>query len=202
MNKRVLVVGDVITDLIVVPEAPIVKGSDRRAAVRSRPCGSGANQAVWMTAMAADVRFAARIGEADRLMYERYFQGLGVVPLLTGDPALPSGVLVTVVDADGERSFLTDRGANLNLSGENLPASLLDGVSMVVVSGYSFFAAGPRTAMLGLLARARAAGIAVAIDPASTGFLAEVGDDAIPGLGRRRRLDFCQCRRGRDVDRY
>jgi hypothetical protein len=31
MKRRILVVGDVMTDVIVVPEGPIVKGSDRRA---------------------------------------------------------------------------------------------------------------------------------------------------------------------------
>tara|TARA_R110002124_G_scaffold144122_13_gene309038 strand:+ start:7071 stop:7955 length:885 start_codon:yes stop_codon:yes gene_type:complete len=175
MSQPVLVVGDVMTDLIVVPEGPIVKGSDRRATVRSRPGGSGANQAVWLGSMGADVRFAARVGDADRATHERYFQSLGVTPLLTGDTALPSGVLVTIVDADGERSFLTDRGANLNLCAADLPDSLLDGVAMVMVSGYSFFADGPRAAVMGLLASARARHIAVAIDPASIGFLAEVG---------------------------
>ncbi len=172
---RVLVVGDVMTDVIVMPEGPIVKGSDRRATVRSRPGGSGANQAVWLGAMGAPVVFAARVGAADRSMYENYFRGLDVVPVLAGDRDQPSGVLVTIVDPDGERSFLTDRGANLNLSSEDLPESLLDGVGMVVVSGYSFFAPGPRAAVQALFSTARARGIAVAIDPASVGFLVEVG---------------------------
>ena len=175
MKNRVLVVGDVMTDVIVVPEGPIVKGSDRRATVRSRPGGSGANQAVWLGAMEADVVFAARVGVADKAMYENYFRGLGVVPVLAGDREQPSGVLVTIVDPDGERSFLTDRGANLNLSPDDLPQSLLDEVGMVMVSGYSFFAPGPRAAVQGLLAAAKARGIAVAVDPASVGFLVEVG---------------------------
>lgn len=175
MSGRVLVVGDVMTDVIVVPEGPLVKGSDRRATVRSRPGGSGANQAVWLGAAGADVWFAARVGEADRSMYENYFRGLDVVPVLAGDSALPSGVLVTIVDPDGERSFLTDRGANLNLCDADLPVSVLDGISLVMVSGYSFFAPGPRAAVRGLLASAKARGVATAIDPASTGFLAEVG---------------------------
>ena len=175
MRSRVLVVGDVMTDVIVVPEGPIVKGSDRRATVRSRPGGSGANQAVWLGAMGANVVFAARVGATDKAMYENYFRGLGVVPVLAGDKEQPSGVLVTIVDPDGERSFLTDRGANLNLSPDDLPASLLDDIGMVVVSGYSFFAPGPRAAVQGLLAEARARGIAVAVDPASVGFLVEVG---------------------------
>ena len=175
MNSRVLVVGDVMTDVIVVPEGPIVKGSDRRATVRSRPGGSGANQAVWLGAMGADVVFAARVGADDKAMYENYFRGLGVVPVLAGDREQPSGVLVTIVDPDGERSFLTDRGANLNLSPDDLNASLLDDIGMVMVSGYSFFAPGPRAAVQGLFAAAQARGIAVAVDPASVGFLVEVG---------------------------
>lgn len=175
MSGRILVVGDVMTDVIVVPEGPIVKGSDRRATVRSHPGGSGANQAVWLGAMAADVVFAARVGQADLAMYAGYFRGLNVVPVLAGDAELPSGVLVTIVDGDGERSFLTDRGANLNLGVADLPASLLDDVSMVMVSGYSFFAPGPRAAVRALLAQAQARGIALAVDPASVGFLAETG---------------------------
>ena len=175
MSGKVLVVGDVMTDVIVVPEGPIVKGSDRRATVRSRPGGSGANQAVWLGATGADVVFAARVGHADKAMYENYFRGLGVVPVLAGDREQPSGILVTIVDPDGERSFLTDRGANLNLSPDDLSSSLLDDIGMVMVSGYSFFAPGPRAAVQALFSAARARGIAVAVDPASVGFLVEVG---------------------------
>lgn len=175
MSGKVLVVGDVMTDVIVVPEGPVVKGSDRRATVRSRPGGSGANQAVWLGAMGAEVVFAARVGAEDKAMYENYFRGLGVVPVLSGDREQPSGVLVTIVDPDGERSFLTDRGANLNLSPADLNESLLDDIGIVMVSGYSFFAPAPRAAVQGLSAAARARGIAVMVDPASVGFLVEVG---------------------------
>lgn len=175
MAGRILVVGDVMTDIIVRPDGPIVPGSDRTATIRNRPGGSGANQAVWLGAAGADVHFAARVGASERAMYENYFRGLGVVPALAGDRDLPSGVLVTNLDSGGERSFLTDRGANLNLCAADLPEALLDGVRMVMVSGYSFFAPGPRLAVQGLLEAARRRGVAIAIDPASIGFLAEVG---------------------------
>lgn len=175
MSGRVLVVGDVMTDVIVIPEGPIIKGSDRRARVRSHPGGSGANQAVWLGAMAADVVFAGRVGQADLGGHEAYFRARGVEPALAGDAEAPSGVLVTLVDPDGERSFLTDRGANLHLCAADLSSGLLDGVCMVMISGYSLFAPGPRAAVLDLLARARASGIAIAVDPASVGFLREIG---------------------------
>jgi len=172
---RVLVIGDVMTDVIVIPEGPLVKGSDRRARIRNRPGGSGANQAVWLGALGAQVTFAARVGVDDVVHYERYLARFGVTSVLAPDPALPSGVLVTIVDADGERSFLTDRGANLNLCQSDLPDRLLDGVSMLLVSGYSFFAEEPRKAVTATIESARAMDIAVAIDPASAGFLAETG---------------------------
>jgi sugar/nucleoside kinase (ribokinase family) len=175
MSARVLVIGDVMTDIIVRPEGPIVPGSDRRAEIRNRPGGSGANQAVWLGAAGANVLFAARVGADERAMYENYFRGLGVVPALAGDKDLPSGVLVTILDPGGERSFLTDRGANLNLSSDDLPESLLEGVGLVLISGYSFFASGPRLAVQDLLKAARRRGVPIAIDPASTGFLDEVG---------------------------
>ncbi|KKB78279.1 ribokinase [Devosia soli] len=181
MSKRVLVVGDVMTDVIVRPEGPVVIGSDRRAAIETRPGGSGANQAVWLGAAGVEVAFAARVGMVDKASHEGRFRLCGVTPYLAGDEKLHSGMLVTLVDPSGERSFLTDRGANLNLSAEDLPDSLLDNTGLLLVSGYSFFAPGPRAAVQSLLSRARRRGTQIAIDPASIGFLGEVGPSVFLG---------------------
>ena len=62
---RILVVGDVMTDIIVVPEGPLVRGSDRRARIRSKPGGSGANRRVWLGSMGTPVTFVARVGAAE-----------------------------------------------------------------------------------------------------------------------------------------
>jgi sugar/nucleoside kinase (ribokinase family) len=174
----VLVVGDVITDVIVIPEGPMVRGSDRRATIRSRPGGSGANQAAWLGALGVPVRFVSRVAAADLEANIAYFRSRGVEPLLAGDASAPSGVLISIVDSDGERSFLTDRGANLNLGPDDLPESLLDGIDLLLVSGYSFFTPAPRAAVMALLRVARERGIATAVDPASVGFLREVGPEA------------------------
>jgi sugar/nucleoside kinase (ribokinase family) len=171
----VLVIGDVITDIIVMPEGPMVRGSDRRAIIRSRPGGSGANQAVWLGALGVPVKFVSRVAAAELDGNVAYFRSRGVEPLLSGDADAPSGVLISIVDADGERSFLTDRGANLNLSAADLPFSLLDGIDVLLVSGYSFFTPGPRAAVMALQKEARDRGIPTAVDPASVGFLREVG---------------------------
>lgn len=177
-EPRILVVGDTITDIIVMPEGPMVRGSDRRATIRSKPGGSAANHAVWLGRLGMDVTFVSRVAAADLETSTAYFKSRGVDARLTGDPNLPSGVLISIVDSDGERSFLTDRGANLNLSATDLPFSLLDGINLLVVSGYSFFTEGPRAVVAALLKEARERGIKTGVDPASVGFLREVGPES------------------------
>ena len=174
-TPRVIVIGDVMTDVIVIPEGPMVRGSDRRAQIRSRPGGSGANQAVWFGSMGTRVSFVARVGAADKPHLEAYFKGFHVDPVLIADAVKPSGVLVTIIDPDGERSFLTDRGANLDLSHSDMPVWLLDDTRLVVVSGYSLFAENPRGAVQWMAGEARRRNIPVAVDAASVGFIEEVG---------------------------
>lgn len=177
MTGRVLVVGDVITDILVMPQGAIARGTDTRATIRQMPGGSGANQAVWLAAEGAQTTFAARVGAGDLSTLESYFAGRGVTPILAADQTLPTGTLICLVDPDGERSFLTDRGANAALSATDLPHTLLENVALLHVSGYALFEPGPRAAVLALIAAAHASGIPVSIDPASSGFLAEVGPE-------------------------
>ena len=174
---RVLVVGDVMTDIICKPEGPLLVGSDRRASIRTRSGGSGANQAVWLASFGLEVRFAARVGAADLDAFTAAFARDGVDARLAGDLDLPSGAIVTILDPDGERSFLTDRGANSGLCAADLPPTLLEGRRQLVVSGYSLFEPGPREAVMALQAAAVARRVPVVVDPASVGFLEEVGPD-------------------------
>jgi sugar/nucleoside kinase (ribokinase family) len=174
-TPRVIVIGDVMTDVIVIPEGPMVRGSDRRAQIQSRPGGSGANQAVWFGSMGTRVSFVARVGAKDKPHLEAYFKGFHVDPVLIADAEKPSGMLVTIIDPDGERSFLTDRGANLQLSHSDMPVWLLDDARLVVVSGYSLFAEHPRGAVRWMAGEAKRRGIPVVVDAASVGFIEEVG---------------------------
>lgn len=174
----VVVIGDVMTDVIVRPEGPLRRGSDRRAAIARHPGGSGANQAAWLASAGVDTVLVARVGEADGATLETHFRGLGVVPYLGRDAVRPTGTLINIIDPDGERSFLTDRGANLGLSDADLPPSLYQEGAAVLVSGYSLFDAGPRRAVTQFMQGARAAGLLVVVDPSSAGFLEDVGPRA------------------------
>ena len=176
----VLVVGDVIDDVIVRPRGPVRPDTDTPAEIVAAPGGSGANQAAWLAHAGARVRFAGRVGAADVARHTAVLAAEGVEAVLAGDPTRPTGTIVIVV-GDGTRTMLTDRGANLGLVAGDLPDAVLDDVGTLLLSGYALFDAGVRAAVTDLARRARARGAAVAVDPASAGFLADVGVGAFRG---------------------
>ncbi|HZZ59816.1 MAG TPA: PfkB family carbohydrate kinase [Roseiarcus sp.] len=173
---RILVVGDVMTDVIVRPEGPLAKGSDRRAAIRFEPGGSAANQAVWLALYGAQVDLVARVGLADVEAETERLARAGVTAHLVGDRDRPTGRLVALIDASGERSFYTDRAANEALCPADVPEALIARASLIHLSGYSFFAASPRKAALEVMRSA--GGTPVSVDPASAEFMREVGPEA------------------------
>jgi sugar/nucleoside kinase (ribokinase family) len=164
-----------MTDVIVRPEGPLARGSDRRASITVQPGGSAANQAAWLAHYGAGVDFVARVGAADVESETARFKTIGVAPHLVGDLNRETGRLVALIDADGERSFLTDRGANEALEARHIPDALIEGAALIHLSGYSFFAPSPRGAVLDVMRRAGDRPISV--DPGSAEFLREVGAD-------------------------
>jgi sugar/nucleoside kinase (ribokinase family) len=172
---RILVVGDVMTDVIVRPGGPLAKGSDRRAKVAFRPGGSAANQASWLASFGAKVDFVARVGLADVKRETARLEAIGVTAHLVGDAELETGRLIALIDPSGERSFLTDRGANEALTSADVSDALITSASHIHLSGYSFFADSPRAAVFDVMRRAAAK--PVSVDPASAEFLREAGVD-------------------------
>ena len=173
----VLVVGDVMTDIVVRPAGPIARGSDTPAEISIHPGGSAANLAGHLARAGIPVRFAARVGAADLDRLRRYFEGLGIEARLAADPVRQTGRLIALVDTDGERSFLTDRGANDGLCEADLPAGLLDGIRHVHLSGYAFTEPGPRAAAASLLETAQKCGLTTSVDPGSLAVINTVGAD-------------------------
>ncbi len=170
---RILLIGDVMTDVIVRPEGPLARGSDRRAKIAFEPGGSAANQAAWLASFGAAVDFVARVGASDVETESARLRQAGVTPHLVGDPERPTGKLVALIDASGERSFFSDRAANEALCAADVPDALIEGAAMIHLSGYSFFAPSPRDAVLDVMRRA--AGTTVSVDPASAEFLRDLG---------------------------
>jgi len=171
----IVVVGDVINDIIVRPHGPIAAGTDTSSEIERSPGGSGANQAAWLAALHNPVRFVGRAGAADVAYHRAELERLGVETWLAADEDRATGTIVVLVDADGERSMFTDRGANAALGPDDLPACVLDASLLLHVSGYQFFEPTTRAAVRGLWAKAQKAGIPSSVDPASLAGLKQVG---------------------------
>lgn len=192
----ILVVGDVINDIVVRPRTPVAADSDTPSTITASPGGSGANQAAWLGALGARVRFAGRAGADDIAAHSAALEAAGVDARLVADPRTPTGRIV-VLAKGGRRDMFTDRGANLNLTRADLPDDLLDGAGLLHVSGYSLFHPGVGAAVGDLMRRARERGVATSVDPCSAAFLRDSGPEAFRAWARGARLIFPNLAEGR-----
>ncbi len=177
MTGKVLVVGDVMMDILVRASGPLLKGTDRDAEITIVDGGSAANQAAWLAACGVPVVLFAKVGADQTGTIGTRLRAEGIVPLLAGAAKRHSGRLITFVDDEGERSFFTDRGANMDLSFDDLPAGWIEDIGLTILSGYSFFIDGPRACMRQIMAAAIKADIPVIVDAASTGYIAKAGPE-------------------------
>jgi len=170
-GRRILVVGDVIDDVIVVPHGPIRPDTDTVSDIRSTPGGSAGNTAAWLGHLGWAVEFHGMVAAADVARHAAEFERYGVTPRLQGHPTLPTGAIVILVHGDS-RSMLTERGANDSVDLDSIDVT---GFAALHLTGYSVFTRPDAAPVTALIARARAAGLAVSVDPGSAGFLLDYG---------------------------
>lgn len=186
MTGRIVVFGDVIDDIVVVPTGPIRTDTDTPSSIRHRPGGSAANAASWLGSAGATVDFVGRVSDLDVAKHEAIFAGFGVAAHLEADTEHPTGTIVVLVDGNN-RSMLTERGANAFLTADAVTDGLLDGASVVHFTGYSIYDSIDHAPIKRLLERAAKHGVTVSVDPASAGSLYDFGIDAfldlIDGVG-------------------
>src|SRR5246500_1948744 len=188
---RVVVIGDLMTDAVARATLPLARGSDTPANVSMHGGGSGANIAAWMAADGGDVAFVGRRG-ADIAGRNRDMElmGYGVDARLVMDPERPTGTCVVMVTHKGERTMLSDPGANAALSPDDLPKDLFTPGCHLHVSGYTLLNMGSRQATLAAISMARRAGMTSSVDSASAAPLERVGAQPVPGLSARAPLLF------------
>ncbi|MGI5453898.1 carbohydrate kinase family protein [Streptomyces sp. CA-249302] len=180
-----LVVGDVITDVVARHRGALAAGTDTTAGIRTVPGGAGANVACWAAHWGCpDVRLLGRVGVDAADWHERELARCGVRPRLVVDPEAPTGTVICLVDTEdsAERTLVTDSGASLRLDPGDWSETLLDGVARLHLSGYLLFSESSRALVAVALESARARGVPVSLDPASAGFLVELGVDRFLGL--------------------
>jgi len=173
-GSRAVVVGDVIDDIIVVPQGPIRTDTDTAASITRHPGGSACNTAAWLGWLGAPVDLVGRVGAGDAARHASALRASGVTPHVSEDETLPTGTIVIVVDGE-TRTMLTDRGANAALPAAAVTDALLADAAVLHLTGYSLFDAFSIDDLATLVARAHAFGVLVSFDPGSTGFIADFG---------------------------
>jgi sugar/nucleoside kinase (ribokinase family) len=173
-GDRIVVFGDVIDDIVVVPNGPIRVDTDTPSSIVNRAGGSAANMAAWAGFAGAQVDFVGLVGQGDVERHSAALAVVGVTPHLAAHPTLPTGAIIVLVDGQN-RSMLTDRGANVALGPDDVPDELLDSAAIIHFSGYSIFSGRDPEEFRRLFERARSRGVQVSVDPGSAGFLNDFG---------------------------
>ncbi|MEU7590293.1 PfkB family carbohydrate kinase [Micromonospora sp. NPDC049230] len=174
---RVVVVGDVITDVVAVLSGPLAVGSDTAAEVSIGGGGQAANTAAWVAAQRVDVTLVGAVG-ADDAGRDRVAElgRAGVDCAVERVEDAPTGTVI-VLATDGERTMVSQRGANLRLSAAHVERALaaVPDAGHLHLSAYTLLDAESRDAGLRALAAARERGLTTSVDAASAAPLRRVG---------------------------
>lgn len=181
MTQRVVVIGDVMLDVVVRPRGPIAATSDTPSMIRVTRGGSGASFAIALRACGHDTVYIGARGRdtaseivASALAWANVTAKLEVVDA-------PTGTVVSLVDENGERHMLTDRGANSLLSQRFVDEGLREPFDHLHVSGYLVLDPATRGVVEHALVTAREQGIATSIDVCSVAPLCEVTPEVFLG---------------------
>jgi sugar/nucleoside kinase (ribokinase family) len=153
--------GDLVLDVIVGLDGPLVPGDDRPAVTRVAAGGQAANVAAWVVALGESARYVGKRGSdpAGELV-TRELQGYGVE--ICGPAEGRTGVVVSIAAA-GERTMASDRGSAPDLAAAELESAWFD-CHVLHISGYSLHREPLASAAAGAVAVARARGARISVD--------------------------------------
>src|SRR6266511_4975187 len=127
--------GDALLDVIVRLAEPLARGADAAAATNTGAGGQAANVAAWTTALNGQARCIASCGEdAAGGIVAADLKRRGVE--LVGPAAGRTGVVVSLVGPDGERTMASDRGAAPELAPADLDPAWF-ACDCLHISGYA-----------------------------------------------------------------
>jgi sugar/nucleoside kinase (ribokinase family) len=172
-------IGDLLEDVVVWLRADPVRGTDTDARIFRRRGGSAANVAALAAAAGGRTRFVGQVGADSlgaRLVADLEAHGVDARVSRSGR----TGSIVVLVDTEGERTMLTDRGASTQLA--MVPPDALDDVRVLHVPAYSFTIVPLATTAYELIGEAVDRGVAVTVDASSVRELEEFGVDEFLAL--------------------
>jgi sugar/nucleoside kinase (ribokinase family) len=189
--------GDLLLDVVVRPDRGLVTGSDVSARTRVTVGGQAANVAAWVVALGGSARFIGKRAddEGSRVAVSALERcGVEVLgPVVGGD----SGIVVSLVAANGERTMASFRGVADELSVDEIDAEWL-ACDHLHVSGYALADEPMRTAALSATALSRERGARVSVDLAATTVVDAVGMPELRNLLDRLDPDVVLCNEDED----
>lgn len=176
--KKILCIGDLALDVIVQLKESINYGNDTASRISTHPGGQAANVSTWITRTNSKAQLVARVGNDPvgfALISDLDKYGVEHMNLMRS--GRPTGVVVILVDANGERTMFPDNGANADLEVNDLPP--LSDVDGAYLSGYALLDFRSRDAIITMIKKVKAAGIPIFFDPTTTGAMKIVSRDEV-----------------------
>ncbi|TCM51770.1 PfkB family carbohydrate kinase [Kribbella sp. VKM Ac-2568] len=188
---RLLHLGNVVIDLVLTVGDLPTRGGDVIASSTTTAAGGGFNVMAAAVRQGLPTLYAGAhgtgpFGSQAREALER----AGVELLHPAREDQDTGFVVTLVDASGERTFVTSRGAEATLTSEDLPDPVV-GRDLVYLSGYSLLHDSNREALIPWLG-AISADVPVFFDPGP--LVAEIPEAALEAVFAR--ADWWSCNAG------
>src|SRR5438874_4919734 len=121
--ESICTIGDLLLDVIVLPDRPLAPDSDTPATIRFAAGGQAANVAAWASALGASSRLICKRGtDASSKLATAELARYGVElrgPVVRGR----GGVVVSIRDGPGQRTMASDRGVASQLDPSELDPS-------------------------------------------------------------------------------
>ncbi len=189
--KPLVAIGDLTWDVLAKPNTLLLPGGDTTGRVLLMGGGSAANVAVWAARVGYPAGF---IGEVGRDRFGEFavqeLAAEGVQPHIIWNTSNPTGVILVLIDAAGQRSMLTSQGADFDLRPQEVPVEVVQQAGHLHVTAWSLFTDPPRQAALKAAQAARDAGITISFDPGSFQMIREIGREEFRRMTRDLSLDF------------
>jgi sugar/nucleoside kinase (ribokinase family) len=151
---RLLHLGNVVVDIVVTVSALPERGGDVLASGAVAAAGGGFNVMAAAARQGLRAAYAGAHGTGPFATLARAALAEEGIEVIQPAKAAPdTGFVLTMVEAGGERTFLTSRGAEATLTAADLDRVIPAARDAIYVSGYSLVHDSNRAALLGWLAR-------------------------------------------------
>lgn len=170
-RPSICTLGDLILDVVVLPDGPMISDADTPATIRFVAGGQAANVAAWASALGARSRLICKRGSdfpSGLATKELERHGVEICgPTVQGS----GGVVVSTRGADGHRTMASDRGLASSLERSELDPAWVQSCDILHISGYALL----RGPMADAAIEAARHAPRVTVDLSSAGDITRVG---------------------------